>query len=115
MANGHGGAREGAGAKPRTVADASGEAHVIYTKARAKREQHNAALAELQLREKEGDLVDASQMRKEADAAARKVKNAFLAMPERIASILVGRTEKDILFELRREVRSTLELIADDV
>jgi hypothetical protein len=70
MATGHGGARVGAGAKPKTVADASGEAHVIYTKARAKREQHNAALAELQLREKEGELIEASQMRKEADAAA---------------------------------------------
>ena len=104
-----------AGRKTAATEEAGVEDYVRYNKARAKREEHNAALAELQLKEKEGDLVDASQMRKEADAAARKVKNAFLAMPERIASILVGRTEKDILFELRREVRSTLELIADDV
>ena len=79
------------------------EDYARYNAARAKREESNAELASLTLREKE------------ADAAAREVKNAFLALPERISSILVGRTEKEILFELRREVKDTLEMVADRV
>jgi len=91
------------------------EDYAKYNAARAKREAANAELAELVLREKENELVEVASVKKEADAAAREVKNAFLALPERISSILVGRTEKEILFELRREVKNTLELVADRV
>ncbi len=91
------------------------EDYARYNAARAKREESNAELASLTLREKEAELVEASTVRKQADNAAREVKNAFLALPERISSILVGRTEKEILFELRREVKETLEMVADRV
>ena len=111
----NGGKREGAGKKPKAVADASGASYVKYSKARAEKEQSNAAMAKLALKEKQGSLVGVVQMRKEADQSARAVRNAFLALPERIASILVGRDEKDILFALRREVRDTLDLLADEI
>ena len=91
------------------------EDYAKYNAARAKRETANAELAELVLREKENELVEVATVKKEADSAAREVKNAFLAFPERISSILVGRTEKEILGELRREVKQTLELVADRV
>ena len=93
------------GRKTASVEANSAEDYAKYQAARAKREAANAELAQLVLREKENQL----------DNAGREVKNAFLALPERIASILVGRTEKEILFELRREVKDTLEMVADRV
>jgi hypothetical protein len=37
----------------------------------------------------------------------------FMALPERIASLLVGRTEREIMGELRHEIRETLQTISD--
>ena len=103
------------GRKTASVEANSAEDYAKYQAARAKREAANAELAQLVLREKENQLVEIASVKKEADNAGREVKNAFLALPERIASILVGRTEKEILFELRREVKDTLEMVADRV
>ena len=47
--------------------------------------------------------------------AARTVKNSLLGIPERLASILVGRTEKEILQELRKEISITLKGISDEL
>lgn len=115
MANGHGGARVGAGAKPRTVTDASGEAYVLYSKARAKKETHNAKIAEMEEARLAGNLLDRRDVEAQADRAARIVKNSFLALPERLASVLVGRSEKDILMELKKEIDSTLRIISNEL
>ena len=37
----------------------------------------------------------------------------FMALPERIVSLLVGRTEREIIEELRHEIRETLQTISD--
>ena len=37
----------------------------------------------------------------------------FMALPERITSLLVGRTEREIMEELRHEIRETLQAISD--
>jgi len=103
------------GRKTAAIESDGAEDYGKYNAARAKREAANAELAELVLKEKEGELVEVASVKREADSAAREVKNAFLALPERISSILVGRTEKEILFELRKEVKETLEMVADRV
>ena len=36
-----------------------------------------------------------------------------MVLPERIASLLVGRTEREIMEELRDEIRETLQAISD--
>ena len=36
-----------------------------------------------------------------------------MALPERTASLLVGRTERKIMEELRHEIRETLQAILD--
>jgi hypothetical protein len=36
-----------------------------------------------------------------------------MALPERITSLLVGRTEREIMEELRHEIRQTLQAISD--
>lgn len=115
MANGHGGARIGAGAKPKTVTDASGEAYVLYSKARAKKETHNAKIAEMEEARLAGNLLDRREVEAQADRAARVVKNSFLALPERLASVLVGRSEKDILMELKKEIDQTLKVISNEI
>jgi Xaa-Pro aminopeptidase len=53
-------------------------------------------------------LVEADAIKKQADQTARAVRDAFLAVPDRLASLLVGRTEKQIAAELRKEIRATL-------
>ena len=107
-ANGHGGARPRAGRKPETVADASGESKILYYKARAKKETHHAVKAELEEKLLRGQLVEVEKVTEQADAAARAVRDAFLALPDRLASLLVGRAEKQIAMELRKEIRQTL-------
>jgi hypothetical protein len=37
----------------------------------------------------------------------------FIPLPERIASLLVGRTEREIMEGLRHEIRETLQTISD--
>jgi len=38
-----------------------------------------------------------------------------MALPERIASLLVGRTEREIVEGLRHEIRETLQTISDSL
>lgn len=110
-----GGARAGAGQKPKTVQDATGESFVLYSKARAKKETHNAMMAELDERKKRGQLVDVDTVNQQADSAARAVRDAFLSLPDRLSSLLVGRTEKQINAELLKEIRQTLTAVSNEI
>jgi|SaaInlV_100m_DNA_2_1039680.scaffolds.fasta_scaffold10100_2 hypothetical protein len=109
----HGGKRTGAGGKPKTVADATGKAFVFYSNARAKEKTHLANLAELREREKRGELIEKTQVMADADFVGRLTRDSFMALPDRVASLLVGRTEHEILQELRREIRDTLQTISE--
>lgn len=115
MANGHGGARKGAGGTTKTVRDATTPANVEYSEARAKRERHQANLAEMEEAKQRGELVDVSEILNEAEKAGRMVRDAFLSLPDRVASLLVGRSEKEILKELTAEIRSTLSLVNEKI
>lgn len=92
----HGGARPRAERKPETVADASGESKVLYYKARATKETHLAAKAELEEKLLRGQLVEVEKVTKQADVAGRAVRDAFMALPDRLASMLMGRNEKQM-------------------
>ena len=48
----------------------------------------------------------------DADFVGRQTRDSFMALPERIASLLVGRTEREIMEELRHEIRETLHAIS---
>ena len=80
----------------------------MYYKARAKKETHHAAKAELEEKLLRSQLVEIEKVTEQADAAGREVRDAFLALPDRLASLLVGRNEKQIATELRKEIRQTL-------
>jgi len=96
------------GRKHAAVEEGSADDYKLYSAARAKRELHNANLAEMEEHRKRDSLVEVDAVNKQADAAARAVRDAFLAVPDRLASLLVGRTEKQIAMELRKEIRQTL-------
>jgi len=71
ISKGRGGARPGAGRKPKTEQN---DAHTQYAKARAKHEAYKALLAELEYRRRAGELVERSVVA--ADAARL---HAFIA------------------------------------
>lgn len=91
------------------------DAAVLYAKSRAKEKAHKAKIAELEERRKRKELLDAKVVRMQADRAARMVRDTFLAFPERVASLLVGRNEADILKELRKEIRATLKGLSNEI
>ena len=49
----------------------------------------------------------------DADFVGRLTRDSFMALPERIASLLVVRTEREIMKELRHEIREILQTIPD--
>jgi phage terminase Nu1 subunit (DNA packaging protein) len=100
------------GRKNASVEEGSGDTYLVYQEARAKREVHNANLAELDEAFRKGELVESESVKRDADFAARTVRDAFLALPDRLSSLLVGRTEKQINQEIRKEIRTTLEQIS---
>jgi len=110
---GPGGARTGAGRKSAVAEDATADAYVLYHRSRAKREAHKAKLAELDERNRKRELVEAAQVRRDADKAARLVRDAFSAIPDRLSAMLLGLTEEEIRNALREEIRSTLTSISD--
>lgn len=59
-----------------------------YWEHKAKREKFEAELAEMKYLATAGALVHAPSVRKEAMETARSVRNAMLAIPDRIASVL---------------------------
>ena len=113
MANGHGGARVGAGHKTQIVTDATADYFVEYSAARAKEKTHLVHIAELKEKKMRDELIDKHQVITDADFVGRLTRDSFMALPERIASLLVGRTEREIMEELRHEIRETLQAISD--
>ena len=113
MANGHGGARVGAGHKTQIVTDATADYFVEYSAARAKEKTHLAHIAELKEKKMRGELIDKYQVMADADFVGRLTRDSFMALPERIASLLVDRPEREITDELRHEIRETLQTISD--
>lgn len=85
-----------------------------YALARGIREGFLARIAELEYNQKIGKLVDADQVRTEAFNMARTVRNAFLAMPDRLAGMLAATDQEDECYKiLTDEVVKILENLVD--
>lgn len=110
---GRGGARPGAGRKKNVEL---GEAYTLYNKARAKREVHQAKIAEMDERRMAGDLVEIAQVRKDVQRAAMAFRDAMLAIPGRLAAQIASLDdERDVEQMLDAEIRAELGRIADGV
>jgi len=82
--------------------------------ARAKERHYKAIIAEAEAKVKTGELIAVAEVRRQADQAGRSTRDAVLALPDRVASMLVGRTEREIVVELRRECRELLNSIGNE-
>ena len=89
---GHGGARPGAGRKPKSQDDPD-DHYVRLAKARADHEEEKAALARMDRLQREGALVDANEVEEHFIEIAARVKAKFLAIPVKLAPQLVAITD----------------------
>lgn len=82
---------------------------VSYAESRAKRESYNAELARLELEEKQGTLVDAEVVKKQAFAVARQVRDGMLNIPDRVAAEMAALTDQfEVHRRLTEEIRKAL-------
>jgi phage terminase Nu1 subunit (DNA packaging protein) len=107
--------RRNTGRKSAVAEKDSEEAYILYTKSRAKEKSHLAKLAEIKEKQTKGELISARVVRLQANKAGREVRDAFSAFPDRVASTLVGLSEREIMAKLRHEIRQTLEAVADAI
>jgi phage terminase large subunit GpA-like protein len=99
---------------PAPAAASDKDPHGYYA-ARAKREQHQAELAELELLEQLGKLVSVDEMRQVAARRYRTLRDKLLNIPDRIAAILAA--EKDparVHAALTTELKRVLHELSDD-
>ena len=89
---GHGGKRAGAGRKPPEVAASPAyvEAAADYNAARAKREHHNAQIAEMEARKMAGELAEVADFDATLQKFAANVRGRFVSLPSKLAPSLVG-------------------------
>jgi phage terminase Nu1 subunit (DNA packaging protein) len=67
-------------------------------------------LAELELEQREGKLVEADVVQREAFKAARQVRDALLNLPDRVAGVLAAETNQFKVHQmLTKEIRRALE------
>lgn len=85
-----------------------------FNEVRTKREKYLAELARLEYLEKAGRLVDSEKVKAEAFKQARVARDNLMNIPDRVAPLVVGRTE---IHEIRKilveEIHKVCEAIAD--
>lgn len=81
-----------------------------YAEARAAHERFKARLAELEMEEREGKLIEADAAKREAFRVARQVRDALLNLPDRVAGELAAETNQFKVHQrLVAEIRRALE------
>lgn len=79
-----------------------------YAASRAAREAYMARLAKLEFEERSGKLVDADQVRAQIYALGRRLRDAFLGVPDRVAPLLVGADQAAVHRLLTQEIITCL-------
>lgn len=83
---------------------------ISYAEARAQHERFKARLAQLELEQREGKLVEADVVKREAFRTARLVRDALLNLPDRVAGELAAETNQFKVHQrLVSEIRRALE------
>ena len=89
---------------------------VSFTRIRTAKEGFNAKLAELDYRQKAGQLVRVDEVEKETFETARLVRDRFLALPQEVAGALVNlNDENEIKKFLRLKIRDVLVDVSDEL
>jgi hypothetical protein len=85
-----------------------------YQYSRAKKETYEALLKKLEYEERLGKLISVEKVEYEAFTAARIARDKLLAIPDRIAPAIIGKTEIfDIKEALRKEILDSLEHLTE--
>jgi hypothetical protein len=113
---GHGGKRPGAGRPPgsgRKPKAEQNDAYTILAKAKAKRETHLAQIAELDYKQRVGELVSASDVTMRWSNHINEAKIALLALPAKLAAELAPISDPAKISEIVRDrVYEILESLA---
>lgn len=81
---------------------------------RARKEHYQAELAKLQVSQQRDELVSTEKVKAEAFKAARTVRDALMALPDRLAAQLAGSSDARICHTLlTEELRVALRSLAD--
>lgn len=81
---------------------------------RARKEHYQAELAKLQVSQQRDELVSTEQVKREAFAAARSVRDSLMALPDRLAAQLAGTSDVRLCHTLlTEELRVALRSLAD--
>jgi hypothetical protein len=103
----HGGARPGSGRPSLEKMATAG--YIDYNTARAKREYHNARIAEMEERKLAGELAEVAQFDATLQKLAANVRAKFVSLPSKLAPSLVGlESVAEIEAELSRAVYEAL-------
>jgi hypothetical protein len=112
---GHGGRREGAGRKRKHRDPAEARALLALQAARAKRESYLAHLAELEFKQKQGDLIRASDAAGVLEKGLAALLAEFASMPAELGALLAGETDAITIEHLIEEqVRRRLTAVATE-
>lgn len=88
----------------------TGDGFETYNAAKTRHERLKADLAALDLAEKEGRLVEATAVEREAFRVARLVRDGLLNIPDRVAGELAAETDQFKVHQmLSAEIRRALE------
>ena len=88
---------------------------IDYAEARRRKELAQAQLAELDLSEKEGELIKVETVENEAFIAGKKVKDGLSNIPDRIAPLLAAESDKNEIYRmLNSEINQVLEGLVDE-
>lgn len=88
---------------------------IDYAEARRRKELAQAQLAELDLAEKEGELIQVSTVENEAFTAGKKVKDGLSNIPDRIAPLLAAESDKNKIYRmLTSEINQVLEFLVTE-
>lgn len=74
-----------------------------YAASRGVRESYLARLAKLQFEERSGKLVDADEVRAHLFSLGRRLRDAMLGVPDRLAPVLVGQSDQAAIHRLLTE------------
>jgi phage terminase Nu1 subunit (DNA packaging protein) len=87
----------------------------MLLKSRIKTEVERGKLAELDRKQREGELVERSDLEEAAFSNARRVRDALMNIPARIASLYAAETDPQKIHQnLEDEIRTVLIDLIDE-
>jgi hypothetical protein len=97
-----------------SIADAILDENVPLKDAKTKKEHYQALTAELEYRYKIGELIEVSQVEKEAYEMAKTIRDKLLLIPDRIAAQLASEKDETKCFKmLSDELTKALEALSE--